>query len=232
MKYIELQEAFELEINELDSNLTKPVTSDIEYWLNTAIDKFVKTRAFGNNFRRESFEQTQKRIDDLRTLVTTKVYNFTLHPDIYITALPGDYMFTVGETAYISSDNKCWPKENGTAKIKRADILEATVETIDRKLSNTFSEHRLHNNTARPLRLYKGNYVYLFTDGQYYVNEYELTYLRQPQKINLTRLPFSEYTDLPAATHQEIVKLAAQLFIENKGNPRYETYSNEVNSME
>ena len=33
MRYIDLQEAFELEIAQLDSNLTKPTTSDIEYWL-------------------------------------------------------------------------------------------------------------------------------------------------------------------------------------------------------
>lgn len=31
MKYIELQAAFELEIDQLDDNLTKPTTSDIEY---------------------------------------------------------------------------------------------------------------------------------------------------------------------------------------------------------
>ena len=43
MKYIELQEAFELEINQLDNNITKPTTSDIEYWLMAGLDKFIKT---------------------------------------------------------------------------------------------------------------------------------------------------------------------------------------------
>ena len=69
MKYIELQTAFELEIDQLDDNLTKPTTSDIEYWLMAGLDKFIKTRYSGINFKQTGFEQDQKRIDDLRTLV-------------------------------------------------------------------------------------------------------------------------------------------------------------------
>ena len=42
MKYIELQTAFELEIDQLDDNLTKPTTSDIEYWLMAGLDKLSK----------------------------------------------------------------------------------------------------------------------------------------------------------------------------------------------
>jgi len=232
MRFIDLQEAFELEISMLDDNMSKPVTSDIEYWLNAAVDKFIKTRAFGNNFRRESFEQTQKRTDDLRTLVVTTTYPFELHSGEYEAELPSDYMYTVGEAAYISSDDDCWPKVGGVPQKKRTDILEATVETIDRQRQSVFSEYQLHNNTARPLRLYKGNSIYLYTDGKYYIDVYELTYLKQPVEIDLTRLPFNEYSEFPAATHQEIVKLAAQLYIENKSNPRYTTYSSEVNAME
>ena len=44
MKYIELQAAFELEIDQLDDNLTKPTTSDIEYWLMAGLDKFMCIR--------------------------------------------------------------------------------------------------------------------------------------------------------------------------------------------
>ena len=60
MTYNELQVAFELEINQLDSNLTKPTTSDMEYWLMAGLDKFIKTRYSGINFKRRGFEQDQK----------------------------------------------------------------------------------------------------------------------------------------------------------------------------
>ena len=66
MRFIDLQEAFELEIDKLDNNLDKPTTSDIEYWLMAGLDKFIKTRYSGINFKRKGFEQDQKRIDEAK----------------------------------------------------------------------------------------------------------------------------------------------------------------------
>lgn len=74
MKYIELQEAFELEINQIDNSLDKPKSIDIEYWLNKGLERFYKTRYSGINYKQLGFEQNQKRIDDLRTLINTKYY--------------------------------------------------------------------------------------------------------------------------------------------------------------
>lgn len=233
MKYIELQAAFELEIDQLDDNLTKPTTSDIEYWLMAGLDKFIKTRYSGINFKQTGFEQDQKRIDDLRTLVTRKSYQFTTYPEEYTVTLPDDYMFTVGETAVIFSYDYCWPVgPSGQPRTKNTDVLEATVENIDRQRQNTLSEYRLHGRSARPLRLYEGNEIHLYTDGNYNIRNYILTYLRTPKKISLTDAPFDEYTDMPVATHNEIVKLAVELYLENKANPRYQSYMNEVSTME
>lgn len=233
MKYIELQEAFELEIDRLDNNIEKPTTSDMEYWLMAGLDKFIKTRYSGINYKRMGFEQDQKRIDDLRTLVTNKNYQFTVFPEEYVVTLPSDYMLTLGETAIIYSNNNCWPiGPNGQPRTKHVDVLEATIENIDRQRQNSLSEYRLHGTSARPLRLYQGNEIHLYTDGNYNIKNYTLTYLRAPKRISLTVAPFDEYTDMPVSTHQEIVKLAAELYLENKANPRYQTYLNEVNSME
>lgn len=233
MSYNQLQEAFELEIDQLDKNLTKPVTSDIEYWLMAGLDKFIKTRYSGINFKRRGFEQDQKRIDDLRSLVVNKTYNFTVHTEEYTAQLPADYMIALGETAVIFSHNICWPVgPSGQPRTKHTDILEATIEDIDRQKQNSLSEYRLHGTSARPLRLFQGNEIHLFTDGNYNIKNYILTYLRTPKKISLTDAPFEEYTDMPAATHLEIVKLAAELYLENKANPRYQSYVNEVSTME
>ena len=48
---------------------------------------------------------------------------------------------------------------------------------------------------ARPLRLYEGNEIHLYTDGNYNIRNYILTYLRTPKKISLTDAPVS-YTHL------------------------------------
>ena len=55
MKFIELQTAFETEIGLLDNNIEKPVTADIEYWLMAGLDKFIKTRYSGINYKRTAF---------------------------------------------------------------------------------------------------------------------------------------------------------------------------------
>lgn len=233
MKFIELQTAFETEIGLLDNNIEKPVTADIEYWLMAGLDKFIKTRYSGINYKRTAFEQDQKRIDDLRTLVTNKTYQFTTFPEEQVVTLPTDYMFTLGETAVIYSNNNCWPKgPNGQPRTKHTDVLEATIENFDRQRQNTLSEYRLHGTSARPLRLFQGNEIHLYTDGNYNIKNYILTYLRTPKRISLTTAPFDEYTDMPVSTHQEIVKMAAELYLENKANPRYQSYMNEVSTME
>lgn len=233
MRFIDLQEAFELEIDKLDNNLEKPTTSDIEYWLMAGLDKFIKTRYSGINFKRKGFEQDQKRIDDLRTLISNKVYQFTVYPEEYTVVLPDDYMLALGETAVIFSYNPCWPVgPSGQPRTKNTDVLEATIENIDQQRQNSLSEYRFHGNNARPLRLFMGNEIHLYTDGNYNIKNYILTYLRNPKRISLTESPFSEYADMPAATHLEIVKLAAELYLENKANPRYQSYVNEVSTME
>ena len=266
MKYIDLQIAFELEINKLDDALTKPKSDDIEYWLNIGLDKFVKTRYSGVNYKSEGFEQSQKRIDDLRTLVTYKlyqyppdnVYNFTyvfryatsitqeqLDSSDYLTidkkygyieylvTIPTDYMFALGDDTYIVSNDNNWPiTVDGNFIPKRVPVLEVTSENITEKLNNSLSEYRLHGNYARPLRIFVNNKITLISDDNYIVEAYLLTYLRRPNKIDLSTTPFEEYIDMPAHTHTEIVKLAAQAYLENQSNQRYNSYSNEIATME
>lgn len=241
MKNIELLESFEIELNKLDDNLTKPKTNISEYFLNTALDKFWKTRYSENNFKRESFEQTQKRTDDLRTLVANKVYTddiVTLNSKEYQVELPEDYVILLGDTAGIAPadgiENECWEKdEEGNYISHYSDTIEGTIETIDRIKENSLSEYKLKYTKAKPIRLIEGNNIYLHTDGQYKVSNYRMSYLRKPQRIDIHTNPFDEYTDMPEHTHLEIVKLAAQLYIENQANPRYNSYTQEIiNSME
>lgn len=239
MRYIDLQESLEVEVNKLDDNLTKPTTLISEYFLNTALDKFWKTRYSENNFKRESFEQTQKRIDDLRTLVTEHIYDETtkVSNELYTVDLPEDYVILLGDTAGIAPADgltlPCWQKdENGKYIIKSTDTIEGTIDTIDRIKENSLSEYHLHYAKARPIRLIAGNLIKLYTDGKYKVATYNLQYLRKPSKIDLHTNPFAYYTDMPEHTHIEIVKLAAQMYMENQADPRYNTYANEAVSME
>lgn len=241
MKNIQLQESFEIELNKLEDNLTKPTTIITEYFLNAGLDKFWKTRYGENNFKRDSFEQTQKRIDDLRTLVTEYTFDKNeitkISNNLYTVNLPENYLIMLGDTAGISPadgiDNQCWEKdENGVYIIHYSDTIEGAIETLDRIKENSLSEYHLHYTKAKPIKLIANNSVKLYTDGKYKVSIYTIQYLRKPNRIDIHTDPYKEYTDMPEHTHLEIVKLAAQLYIENQLNPRYNSYSNEVNAME
>lgn len=217
------------------------LTSDsILSLLNEAIDKFVKTRYSGLNSKNQGFEQSQKRIDDLRTLVTSTAYNSnTIDSSItnqYIVTLPDDYVLLLGDTAGIAPKdgqlNNCWElNDQREYTVKYTDTLESTIETIDRQKQNTLSEHRLKYCSARPLKLIKGDKIYLFTDDYYQVKIYTIDYLRKPSKLSMTNA-LIEYTDLPAHTHIEIVKIAVQLYCATRSLNNYNSISNEVNQME
>ena len=159
--------------------------------LNEAIDKFWKTRYSGINPKQKGFEQDQKRIDDLRTLVkTTTIRDFTREGNVYKASLPEDYNILLSDNAGITPldgvQMPCWEKdEKGFYIVKRDDTIEAKLETIDKQLGNAFSEHRLKYTQARPLRLVKDNSVFLYTDGNYKVAEYTMSYLRKPSKLDI-----------------------------------------------
>lgn len=238
MKFIELQEAFEIELNVLDDGFNKPKSMDTEWWLNRGLEKFWKTRYSGMNVKSTGFEQDQKRIDDLRTLVkTVSIIPTKVTNKQYSIDIPNDYVILLGDTVGIQpsddSHNACWEvDEDGEFVTKYSDTIESSIETIDRQLSNSLSEHILKYCSARPLKLIQGNSVYLYTDGQYKISDYQLTYLRNPEKINIHLNPFDEYVDMPEHTHSEIVKIAAQMYIENQSNQRVNTHNAEVQEME
>lgn len=238
----EFQIEFERRLQLMDPNLVikdKLSSDTIISFINEAIDKFYKTRYSGVNFKAQGFEQTQKRIDDLRTLIKNKKYTEgsinKSDRNSYSVELPEDYVLLLGDTAGIqpSNLNECWEtNERGEYIIKYTDTLESTIETLDRQLSNSLSEHKLKYCQARPLKLIQDNNVILYTDGKYKVSEYEITYLAKPSKINSSNITNTEYTDLPEHTHMEIVKMAIQIYLATKPMQHYNAYSNEIASME
>lgn len=238
----EFQIEFERRLQLMDPNLVikEKLTSDtIISFINEAIDKFYKTRYSGINFKAQGFEQTQKRIDDLRTLIKNKKYTEgsinKSDRNSYSVELPEDYVLLLGDTAGIqpSNLNECWEtNERGEYIIKYTDTLESTIEILDRQLGNSLSEHKLKYCQARPLKLIQDNNVILYTDGNYKISEYQITYLAKPSKIDSSNITNLEYTDLPEHTHMEIVKMAIQIYLATKPMQHYNAYSNEIASME
>ena len=214
-----MQTAFEIEAKFIDSRL-KPLSSDIFYWINRAVEKFVKTRYSGNNYQNKSFEENQKRTDDLRTLVSEVTLATSAGPykgNSWVANLPSDYLYAVGEECQILYNSILY----------RVGITECNTDRYRAEIDNPFSMFRIHYNKAQPLRMYYGSYVELISDGTYSVPYFYLRYISIPQIVSLTN-----YCNLPAPTHPEIIKLAVAMYIENTKDPRYQTIQNEIIQQE
>lgn len=238
MRYIDILTAFEMEINKIDDTLNKPLVNDSLYWLNQAVLKFCKIRFSGSEPSVTSYEQTEKRTVDLLNLCTGKNFganemeiqdtqpNFDIYNINYYTEhTASDVMFTLNEDVIITDNNG----ENAT----NTSVFECTSDNFMYRVNNCLTDFHYRHHKARPLRIKKPNGCLLLTDKKYKILSYTIGYLRYPEKITMEN-PLDEYNDFPDVILPEIIKMAAQMYIENKipEQQRYQTIVNEVNTQE
>jgi hypothetical protein len=234
----EMHAAFKLELDKSSAlELPSFEPEEIDFWLNMAIRQFVKTRYRGKTDG-AGFEQITKRIEDLKTLVV----EYTIVPTVgasfvnkipyWIATLPAnlDKWFTLGEEVTISYTKLGDPLTTKTTKTQ--GVTECTVDTYRSHMDDPYSEHRLHYEEAKPLRLVYQDTVELVTDGNYTITGYHLRYLKKPAKVDSLGDPVVISCDLPEHTHDEIVKSAVNMVLENIEQPRYQSHTVELNKME
>lgn len=231
MKYIDILANFEREINLIDNAIEKPSTDDSLFWLNQAVAKFVKERFNGDFIHRTSYEQNEKRRTDLINLFKSKTYISTqlryknVEPsyDEYIIDYPSDFMFSLNEDVVIS-DNK------GAHKMNTC-MFECTQDSFMYRITNSLTDFHYRYHRARPLRIRTSDGCILMTDKNYKIYKYTLGYLRKPNEITLEN-PFDEYQDFEDIIMPEIIKIAAQMYLENTKDERYKTITEEVSTQE
>ena len=233
MRTIDLIASFELEINKIDNIVEKPNTDDSLYWLNQGIVKFTKDRFNGNAPKRTSYEQNEKRTRDLINLleeveidpewededVSYNSYNYTY---------PDDLMFVLNEDVVISDNDDQHPMN--------VSVFECTADNFMYRVNNSLTDFHYRYHRARPLRVRSTNNngqnaFRLLTDKNYKISKYSLGYIRIPEELT-NEDPTHECSDFPEYIWPEIVKIAAQMYVENKGDKRYQTLANEVLTQE
>lgn len=239
MTNLDILMGFELEINKIDDTLNKPLTSDSLYWLNQAVSKFVKTRFNGNAPHYTSYEQTEKRTNDLINLYSTVDFDkFTIDSsnpnyDSYEVSYKDEkfnqkpFMFALNEDVIIS--------DNQNNNLMNTCVFECTADSFMYRVNNSLTDFHYKHNKARPLRVKTTNGCKLLTDKNYKISKYTLGYLRVPNKISLEEnYGKEEYSEFPEIVLPEIIKIAAQMYIESQipQQQRYQTINNEVNTQE
>lgn len=229
MTNLNILTAFETEIGKIN-DVNKPNTDDSLYWLNQAVSKFVKLRFNGDFVHKTGFEQTEKRREDLINLYEEYVYNDndfykedSINYDMYNVIYPDDFLYVLNEDVIISD-------QEGNNE-KNTHVFECTRDSYMHRVNNHLTDFHYNRHFARPIRIRIDGGCQLMTDKNYKIKSYKLCYLKQPDTISLEK-PQKEYSDFSDSVMFEIVKTAAQMYLENTQDKRYETISNEVNTQE
>lgn len=143
--------------------------------------------------------------------------------DSYKITYPKDFMFSLNEDVIISDNN-------GQHKMNTC-MFECTSDSFMYRVNNSLTDFHYRYHRARPLRIRTSDGCILLTDKNYKINKYQLGYLRKPTEITLQN-PRDEYEDFNDIVMPEIIKMAAQMYLENKKDERYKTITQEVITQE
>lgn len=230
MTNIEVIANFEREINKLDDAANKPATEDSLFWLNQAVAKFIKLRTNGDFIHKTGYEQTEKRREDLIKLFKEQTWNDLQqeqgeNPSFvrFSVSYPSDFLYALNEDVVIDSIEGGHPMNTC--------VFECTRDSFMYRINNSLTDFHYKYHKARPIRIRKEGGCDLLTDGNYTISSYTLGYLKKPTELTLDN-PRNEYTDFDDHTMYEIIKMAAQMYIENQADQRYRTIVNEVNTQE
>mgnify|MGYP003680687689 CR=1 FL=1 len=198
--------------------------TEIDRLLNIAQDKFVTKRAFGNNPRRTSFEEDQKRRDDLRTLIVQD--NLTAiddpinaKPNSQHFSLPNNYRHAINEEASVF-DTRI------SNSFRRVSVKPITHDRYNKIIDDPFNKP--HKNTVYRLGFGdNGNICELVHGEDQKISLYYLRYLKEPLQI-----ASGQDCILPDHTHREIIRMAVVEALEGIESPRYQSSKIELNEIE
>ena len=163
---------------------------EIDFWLNSAIYRIGKTRFTGTD--KIGFEANTKRIEDLKTLVVETAIvpaAGTVKPNSFVADLSilTDKWFILSEEVSITYTKL----GNVFTSNKRQGVTQCTADTYRAHIDDPYSEHILHYEEAKPLRLVYQNTIELVTDGNYTIPHYYIRYLKKPKRVNVLQTAYT-----------------------------------------
>jgi hypothetical protein len=235
MTITEMHQSFRFGMDKLD-NLNYPNfrPEEIDLLLNQAQDRFVKQRYGITNVKRTSFEETQKRTDDLKELVRSVnlLGNPKVSQNINSNArffdLPNDYWFIIQERVEQHCD-KCndhtidyTDPDTGISyrnyQVKYAEVRPISHVEFDKVSLDAFKQPDYY----KVLRLMYEDSSELICSPLCNVATYKLRYIKKPLTMSLTTPTNCELSE---HTHQEIVDEAIKIALEGIEAKRNTTFT-------
>jgi hypothetical protein len=228
---------------------------EIDFNLNLAQRKWVKQRADVSLEDPFGFEQTQKRLDDLRVLFETRTFDkivttFGNNPTPEITAtepnpetellesstnyqitLPDDYLRLLRVQALVKADSSC-----GDATASPAPIRVVRNNQLSFMMAHPFNTTKEDS----PLATMNDRLLTVQTDGVFKIVNIEIEYIREPVEISNPASWTNEAgegaeetpSELPSEVHPEIVDLAVRYMSATAETSNYQQLTMEQKANE
>ena len=218
---------FKLWVDKSDSfNSANFAIEEIDVYLSDAQEQFIELRAYGNNTKRESVEETQKRVKDLQSItenanVTTFINNSNNKPNGTFVQLPTDYRHALNEEISVQ-----YLDCNSATQTARVPVIALTHDKYNRVVQNPFTIPSLNKAYRLPFGRISGkeHFEIIISEDQT-LQTYYLRYLKNPTKIDKAQiltppgLAGSDQGDMTDESYREIIRLAAYNAMSDIGSP-------------
>ncbi len=219
MTIAQAHQEFKIRYDKLDALLLPNLLpSEIDILLNQAQDRIVKQRYGKNNIKKESYEETQKRSDDLKNITINAVLipspNAVDNIDTLaqFVILPTDYWFIVQERVDVS-----YVDCRGTTVTDTIEVRPVEHNEFTKVIKDPFKKP----NFVKVLRLMEAGRVELVPASGVTLTSYKLRYIKEPQRVSiLTSTTF----ELSSHLHSEIVDEAVKVALELVESKRVNTF--------
>jgi len=214
---------------ELEITVDKRATSQapelsaevLDYFINEAPDRFVKTRYSKNNIYQAGFEETQKRTDDLRTLVVTDKlstvpvpYEDDNYAQVELEGAANQYWFFLRARAQVTTES-CGTTWNRVKLVQQDDLEKVLDDPFNRPTS------------SRPVIYFENGNIISVSSNLFSIDALKVTYLKAPDRVDSLNIPQGQF-NMPEHTHKEIIQLAADIIIENLESQRVQTMPSQL----
>jgi hypothetical protein len=227
----EIHYIYKIAVDKVDT-LSTPnlLPEEIDVILNESQAKYIQQRANGTNIKRESLEETQKRLDDLKDITedfsaTTFITNSKNKPNGKFVELPANYLRAMEEDAEIQIID-C----HGNSVITRVPVKPVTHDRYNRVIRDPFNKP-FEGEVSR-LGFGKSptgtrGFFELITGENCILNTYYLRYLRKPVQMRYGTAYQTPTTDIQCEfddqQQREIIALAVKDTLEKIESQRFST---------
>jgi len=193
------------------------LSEEVDQFLNKAQNRFIKQRLSRlSNVKRLGFEESTKRLEDLRELVVddyfdeAEVQQGDTHNDF---DLPSDMLFLIPGTVRADVD-VC-----GKSRLVPVRIVE--TDWIYKMTANPFARSLPHS----PLGKVYDDQVKILFNNEFTVQKIYLDYIKKPRAIDIFTHTNCELSE---SVHQEIVDLTVNIMLEAGEQPRVQTHTQQL----